>query len=86
MKTILDCFGRGVRLTDGGSLIDSGEEIENYPQDTLFPSALPLGWRGNEPIHVVVALNSKRQQGYVITVYRPDLEHFYSDFKTRRTP
>jgi hypothetical protein len=76
---------RGVSRRDGFSVLLSGEQIEEYPNDSPFPSALFLGWKGNEPLHVVVALDSVSQQGYIITTYRPDLDHFEPGFMTRRT-
>lgn len=82
------CLGadleRDISRQDVFNVLLTGEEIEEYPNDTPFPSALFLGWKGNEPIHVVVALVSIAQQGYIITVYQPDLEYFHPDFKTRR--
>ena len=58
--------------------------IEDYPDDKPLPSALLLGWVEEQPLHVVSALNSDNKTGFIITVYKPDLEHFKSDFKTRR--
>lgn len=77
-------LARGISREDVFEVLSSGEVIEDYPTDTPFPSALLLGWRRNEPLHVVVALDSVSLQGYIITVYHPDLEHFEPDFKTRR--
>lgn len=75
---------RGVSRRDVFQVLLSGEQIEDYPNDDPFPSALFLGWKENEPLHIVVALDSVNQRGYIITTYRPDLEHFEPDFKTRR--
>jgi hypothetical protein len=77
-------FERDISRQDVFHVLLTGEEIEDYSDDKPFPSALLFGWKGNEPIHVVVALDSIGQQGYIITVYRPDLEHFNPDFRTRR--
>jgi len=62
----------------------SGEIIEDYPNDEPYPSALFLGWHGGEPFHVVTALDHSSGWCFVITAYKPDLEHFESDYKTRR--
>ena len=75
---------RDISRQDVFNVLLTGEEIEDYANDIPFPSALLFGWKGSEPIHVVVALDSTGQQGYIITVYRPDLEHFNPDLKTRR--
>ena len=39
---------------------------------------------GQQPLHVVAAVDVEAGIGYVITAYRPDLEHFEADYKTRR--
>jgi hypothetical protein len=61
-----------------------GEIIEDYPDDKPFPAALFLGWFQGEPFHVVSSLDSLSGYCFVITVYRPDLEHFETDYRTRR--
>jgi len=61
-----------------------GEEIEDYPADKPYPSALFLGWIEDRPLHVVVALDEETQWAYIITAYEPSLEYFEADFKTRR--
>ena len=38
-------------------VIATGETVEDYPDDTPYPSRLVLGWNGRRPIHVVVADN-----------------------------
>lgn len=75
---------RDISRQDVFNVLRTGEEIEEYANDTPFPSALFFGWKDNEPIHVVVALDSIGKQGYIVTVYRPDLEHFNPGFRTRR--
>ena len=65
-------------------LLDS-ERIEDYPEDTPFPSALFLGWLGAQPLHVVAAYDSANIRAFIITAYQPDLEHFEPGFVTRRT-
>ena len=58
--------------------------IEDYPDEKPFPAALFLGWFQGEPFHVVSTLDSLSGYCFVITVYRPDLDHFEADYKTRR--
>lgn len=62
----------------------TGERIEDYPDDTPFPSALFFKLIGQMPIHVVAACDSFSKWVFVITAYEPNLEHFEQDFKTRR--
>ena len=66
------------------NVLVKGEEIEDYPKDKPFPSALYLGWIKGKPIHVVVALDEKSNWVYIITAYEPNLEYFKTDYKTRR--
>ncbi len=58
--------------------------IEDYPDDTPYPSALYLGWIKGKPLHVVAALDAVHEWAYIMTAYEPDLEHFEADGKTRR--
>jgi hypothetical protein len=58
--------------------------VEDYPDDTPYPSRLVLGWSSSRPIHVVVADNVDEQENIVITVYEPDLLEWEPDFKRRK--
>ena len=66
-------------------VIARGETIEDYPDDTPYPSRLVLGWDGPRPIHVVVADNADDDENIVITAYEPDPAEWESDFKRRKT-
>ena len=61
-----------------------GEVIEDYPQNTPFPSCLILEWVKGKPYHVVASLDETIGMGYIITAYEPSLDKFQSDFRTRR--
>ncbi|MEK6646987.1 MAG: DUF4258 domain-containing protein [Candidatus Firestonebacteria bacterium] len=65
-------------------ILISGEVIEDYPDDKPFPSALFLGWDEENPFHVVASYDSQTGYCFIITTYRPDIEHFESDYRTRR--
>ena len=62
----------------------TGDIIEDYPEGKPFQSALFLGWVEGNPYHVVSALDTDKLRCFIITAYKPDLEHFESDYKTRR--
>lgn len=66
-------------------VIEHGEIIEDYPEDTRGRSCLLLG-RGDSdrPIHVVCA--PKVDYLAVITAYIPDETEWDSDFRVRRKP
>jgi hypothetical protein len=75
---------RGISREIVKEILLTGELIEDYPNDKPYPSALFLGWSKGEPFHVVTALDSESEYCFIITAYKPDLEHFESDYKTRR--
>lgn len=65
-------FERGICEEDASEVTREGEVIEDYPEDTPYPSCLMLAWVGNRPLHVVAAHNSESEELYVVTVYEPD--------------
>lgn len=77
-------FQRGISEEEVRHVLEKGDTIEDYPQDTPYPSRLVLGWRGSQPLHVVVAENRRAQEGIVITVYEPETSQWESGFKRRR--
>jgi len=78
---------RGIAQQEVLEAILSGECIEQYPDDTPFPSALFLSEKGrDEPLHVVISYDPDAELCYIITSYVPDPEHFEDDWRTRRKP
>ena len=75
---------RGIREEDVEYVLRNGERIEMYPDDTPYPSELVLGWRGNQPLHIVVATDTAGQRKIVITAYMPDPNKWVADFKRRK--
>jgi hypothetical protein len=67
------------------SVLLSGEIVEEYSDDEPYPSALFLGCIEGQPLHVVAAFDSMSDNCFVITTYKPDQDHFESDYKTRRS-
>lgn len=65
-------------------VLQTGEAIENYPDDKPYPSQLILGWSGNRPLHVVVAENNVDDEIIVITVYEPDRDRWNDNFRSRK--
>jgi len=76
-------FERGISRTEVLRAIAHGETIERYRQREPFPSYLLLLVE-EQPLHVVAALDRESSMCHVVTVYRPDAQHFEADFKTRR--
>ena len=77
-------FQRQISDQDLFQALKSGEVIEDYPEDTPYPSKLILGWSGSRPIHIVAADNHKESETIIITAYEPDLDQWEPDFKRRK--
>ena len=65
-------------------VILEGEVIEDYSRDAPFPSCLMFKMIENEPFHVVVSFDAASNRAHIITTYKPTLDKFDPDFKTRR--
>jgi hypothetical protein len=79
-------YQRGVSEEEVRNVVVTGETIEEYPDDSPYPSRLILGWERARPLHVVVADNANDRENIVITVYEPDLNEWEPDFKRRKQP
>jgi hypothetical protein len=77
-------FERSISADDVRAVLTNGITIEEYPEDTPYPTRLLLGWRGKRPLHIVVASNEVDDEQIIVTVYEPDLNHWESDFKRRK--
>ena len=84
MHAIRRMFERGITVDEVEAVLGAGEVIEDYPNDTPYPSRLMLGWIGSRPLHVVAASNLAQNEEIVITVYEPDLLQWVPGFKIRR--
>ena len=65
-------------------VIGNNEVIEEYPNDTPYPSKLILGWSESRPVHAVIAENVSDSERIVITAYEPDPLQWEADFRRRR--
>lgn len=77
-------FERGISEIAVKEIVRDGEVIEEYPEDTPYPSRLLLGWVGGRPLHVVVGYDAPSGLCVVITAYVPDAAQWGKDFKMRR--
>lgn len=77
-------YERGIAAAEVRAVLATGTEIETYPDDTPYPRRLLLGYTPNGPLHVVVADDPAAGALYVVTVYRPSLLRWESDWRTRR--
>jgi hypothetical protein len=64
----------------------TGEVIEDYPTaHRPLPDCLVLGtMSGGEPIHAVLAIDNDANKLFVVTVYRPSVEEWENDWRTRK--
>ena len=80
-------FERSISEEDVVHTIENGVIIKKYEDDKPYPSMLAYSIANKQPLHVVFSVDdsNKKEKNYlVITVYRPSLEEWNSDYKTRR--
>ena len=77
-------FERNISDGDVKIALKSGSTIEDYPDDTPYPSRLILGFSQGKPLHVVYADNHDSNERIIITVYEPNLVLWDADLKTRK--
>jgi len=65
-------------------IVECGEMIESYDDDSPYPSALFMGYWKDKPLHSVIAYDDKNGIVFIITAYEPDGKHFEPDWRTRR--
>ena len=73
---------RGISINDIGFVFKTGEIIEQYPDDTPFPSCLIMGYSGERVLHVVASIDEALV--YIITAYAPSPGKWESDWKRRK--
>lgn len=77
-------FQRGISKEDVRYVLMTGKIIEEYLDDTPYPSRLVLGWCGSRPLHIVAADNKEADETIVITVYEPDGKEWEHSFERRK--
>jgi hypothetical protein len=65
-------FERKISAEEVRYVLETGVVIEEYPDDTPYPSRLILGCHKDRLMHVVAADNYIDKEIIVITVYEPD--------------
>ncbi len=74
---------RGLKAKDIRAAVNSGEIIEQYPDDYPFPSCLIIGKSvDGKWIHVV--MSDEGSMSRIITAYYPDPDKWSEDLKTRK--
>jgi hypothetical protein len=64
--------------------LDSFEIIDEYPKYKYLPSYLIYAEHENQIIHIHIATDLKNDNITIITVYKPTLDKWKADFKTRK--
>ena len=77
-------FERRISGENVRQVLQAGEVIEDYSDEMPFPSKLMLGKRGERPLHVVMAENTRENELVVITVYEPDPSQWKSGSRNRK--
>ena len=76
-------FQRDISEKQVEEVIENGEIIESYMDDTPYPSFLTLGYVDGITLHVVYAKDTE-DNVIVITAYKPNLTKWQEDLKTRK--
>lgn len=76
---------RGFEPAEIHYVLDNGSIIEQYPEDSPYPSCLVMSWINGRPVHVVVAINDDAQESIVITVYEPAPNVWDNGFTRRKS-
>ena len=77
-------FERRIPVENVRQVLQSGEKIEDYSEDMPDPGGLLSAKRGQWPLHVVMAENTKEGELVVITVYEPDPAQWKAGFRSRK--
>ncbi len=75
---------RGFVASEIQTAIRTGKIIEEYPDDTPWPSCLVLGIIGERYVHIVVARDEETKVCRVVTAYEPNDAAWEPDRMTRK--
>ncbi len=76
-------FNRRIDEADVEEVVRKGKIIEEYPDDTPYPSYLMYRTVHGRPLHVVGAYDKEEGVIIVVTAYEPDPDR-WEDHYTRR--
>lgn len=77
-------FERNISLENVQHVLATGKAIQEYPNDTPYPSRLVLGWIADKPLHVVTADDTETGTTIVITAYAPDSSVWEANFERKK--
>ncbi len=64
--------------------VETYEIIEEYPEDKYLPSYLVYAKYENRIIHIQIATDVGNDNVTIVTAYKPTLDKWEKNFKTRR--
>jgi hypothetical protein len=76
--------GRFIKREAILSSVSTYEIIEKYPEDKYLPSYLIYAKHANQIIHIQIATDLENDNIRIVTTYKPTLEKWEKNFKTRR--
>lgn len=76
---------RGIRIDEIQGAIEAPALVEEYSDDTPYPSRLVLSFVSGRPLHLVLAGPTAQGHTILVTLYEPDPERWEPGF-TRRRP
>jgi len=77
--------GRSIPRRSILTALERIELVEAYTDDKYLPSYLVLGRSGDNPLHILVAVDSENDNVRIVTAYRPNAGEWHDDLKTRRS-
>jgi hypothetical protein len=78
-------FQRNIHPEDIEKVLQSGNVIEEYPEDYPLPSFLISGTtQQGKPLHVVIGVNNDEKELVIITAYEPSIDKWTNSFTRRR--
>lgn len=74
-----------IRVDEILQALETGEIIEEYPDDQPYPSGLILGYTTTgRAIHIVCAPVTAEERLIIITTYQPDPDRWEPDLRGRK--
>lgn len=76
-------FKREISMNEVNVVLNSGDIINEYPDDKPYPCFLLLGFSDHRPLHLVVAKDMDTETCILVTVYEPDKNMWSADLKIK---
>lgn len=84
VHAVKQMFDRKISEREVTEIVSYGKVIEEYQDDSPYPSYLLSGAGNERPLHVVMAYNNVDNEVIVITTYEPDASKWEPGFMRRR--